>query len=298
MANLRDIKKRIVSTTSTKQITRTMEMVSSAKIRKAFARIESANPYADSMREMLISLTDGASANDHPLLSQRDEVKHVTLITVVSDRGLAGGFNTSVLNAADKARRAYIASGASVDVIVCGKKGIGYFNYREVQPALTFMDLSADPTITQAREISSYVREKFAKGETDKVELFYNHARNLADQDLMTIDVLPISAGKKRDEEKQDDSKKATPMSFEFEPSPEAVLGKLLPDYVDTMIYRALLDSAAAEQGARRRAMKSATDNATEIISTLQRSYNRARQAAITTELTEIVGGAAALEEE
>lgn len=297
MANLRDIKKRIVSTTSTKQITRTMEMVSSAKIRKAFARIESANPYADSMREMLLSLTDGAATTDHPLLSQREEIKHVTIITVVSDRGLAGGFNTSVLNAADKARRAYQASGASVDVIVCGKKGIGYFNYREVKPALTFMDLSADPTITQAREISSYVREKFAKGETDKVELFYNHARNLADQDLVTVDVLPIAPGEERTEEK-DDSQKTTPISFEFEPSPEAVLGKLLPDYVDTMIYRALLDSAAAEQGARRRAMKSATDNATEIISTLQRSYNRARQAAITTELTEIVGGAAALEEE
>lgn len=291
MPNLRDIKKRIVSTASTKQITRTMEMVSSAKIRKAFARIEAATPYAEAMRSLLEGLTSGAQI-DHPLLTTHETKKHATFVVVVSDRGLAGGFNVSVLHAADKKRRAYEAQGIAVSVIVCGKKALGYFAYREVSPVLIYQDLSADPTITQAREISNYIRERYAKGETDEVILFYNHARNVADQDLMQQQLLPVEP---RAQLEGAADKPAA--AFNFEPSEAAVLSKLLPDYVDAMIYRALLDSAAAEQGARRRAMKSATDNATEIISTLQRSYNRARQAVITTELNEIIGGAAALEE-
>lgn len=295
MANLRDIRKRIVSTTSTKQITRTMEMVSSAKIRKAMERIEMATPYANSMKDMLISLTEGSAASEHPLLKNHEQVKKAIIITVVSDRGLAGGFNSSVLHTADKKRLAYEKEGVEVEIVVCGKKGVGFFNYREISPVLTYLDLSADPTITQAREISSFVRDKYRSGEADEVVVVYNHARNVADQDLIVEQLLPVDTTQVDNSEEL--ALKTPRATFDFEPSPEAVLNNLLPDYIDTMIYKALLDSAAAEQGARRRAMKSATDNATEIISTLQRSYNRARQAAITTELNEIVGGAAALEE-
>ncbi len=286
MPNLRDIKKRIVSTASTKQITRTMEMVSSAKIRKAFARIESATPYAQAMEDMLAKLSSGGQV-DHPLLTKHETLKKALFIVVVSDRGLAGGFNVSILNAADKKRRAYEAQGIEVELIVCGKKGLGYFAYRGQTPVLSYTDLSADPSFDQACEISIYVRDRYIQGQADEVVLFYNHARNLADQDLREQCLLPVSTK----------SQEESSASFDFEPSEAAVLEQLLPAYIDAMVYRALLDSAAAEQGARRRAMKSATDNATEIISTLQRSYNRARQAVITTELNEIIGGAAALEE-
>lgn len=288
MPNLRDIKKRIVSTASTKQITRTMEMVSSAKIRKAFARIEAATPYAEAMQEMLVSLTSGAQI-DHPLLTVHETKRHAVFIVVVSDRGLAGGFNTSILHTADRRRRAYEQEGISVSLILCGKKALGYFAYRQVKPVMSYQNLSADPTLQQAREISQYVRDLYVKAECDEVVIFYNHARNVADQDVVTQQLLPVQS--------EEHVQEGVAAAFDFEPSESAVLSSLLPDYVNAMIYRALLDSAAAEQGARRRAMKSATDNATEIISTLQRSYNRARQAVITTELNEIIGGAAALEE-
>ncbi len=293
MANLRDIKKRINSVKSTKQITHTMEMVSSAKIRKATERVQASTPYYKAMQRMLANLTDGVTDSEQGLLKTHEEVKNVTLIVIVSDRGLAGAFNTSVLHEANNLRKKYLSEGVEVEIIIAGKKGIPYFKYREVLPSLVYSDQSADPTIDEAREISAHVRDAYQKLETDKVILLYNHARNAADQDLTVEQVLPVDVDSIEKEEKE--SKFAA--DIEFDPSSQAVLENLLPDYVDTKIYHGLVDSAAAEQGARRRAMKSATDNASDIITTLQRQYNSARQAAITTEINEIVGGAAALED-
>ena len=300
MANLRDIKKRITSVQSTKQITRTMEMVATAKIRHATERIAEATPYSEAMAATLASIAEQSASIEHPLLAEHEEKKCCIGIVVVSDRGLAGGFNSNVLRDADAYRKQMLAEGVNVDFVVCGKKGISYFTYRHVEPVMVFRDLSADPTIAQAREISSYVRTRFLEGSADEVKLFYNHARNAADQDLREEVILPISAdalaadGGEQAASGEEGSYVASP---EFEPSPEGVLDHLLPTYVQTMIYHALIDSAAAEQGARRKAMKSATDNATEMVETLDRLYNRARQGAITTEITEIVGGAAALED-
>ena len=325
MANLRDIKKRINSVQSTKQITRTMEMVATAKIRHATERIAAAEPYSTAMAETLGRVAASSSSLEHPLLAAREEVKRAVAIVVVSDRGLAGGFNSNILKDAEAWRSRMAAEGVEVEVIVCGKKGASYFTYRHVEPAMIFRDLSADPTIDEAREIATYVRTQFEEGAVDEVRLFYNHARNAADQDLREEVVLPIeaeglsggseaAAGSAADagsaaggseasggSEGAADSgagEGAMDSTPEFEPSAEAVLDHLLPAYVQTMIYHALIDSAAAEQGARRKAMKSATDNATEMVETLDRLYNRARQGAITTEITEIVGGAAALEDE
>ena len=298
MANLRDIKKRIGSVQSTKQITRTMEMVATAKIRHATERIAAATPYSEAMAATLASIAEQSTSIEHPLLAERDELKTAIAIVIVSDRGLAGGFNSNVLRDADRYRKQLLAQGTACDVIVCGKKGISYFTYRKVQPVMVFRDMSADPTLAQAREIASYVRTRFSEGTADEVKVFYNHARNAADQDLREEVILPISAdslvGEPAAAPADEGGLLSTP---EFEPSPEGVLDALLPAYVQTMIYHALIDSAAAEQGARRKAMKSATDNATEIVETLNRQYNRARQGAITTEITEIVGGAAALED-
>ena len=295
MANLRDIKKRIGSVQSTKQITHTMEMVASAKIRHASMRIEEATPYSEAMAKVLASLASQSGSIDHPLLSEHDAKKNCLAVVVVSDRGLAGGFNSNVLRTAERYMAENKANGIATECIVCGKKGIGYFSYRGVEPVKVYRDLSADPTIDQAREIAVFARTAFVNGKVDEVKLFYNHARNAADQDLREEVVLPIQADAFSTSAPEESSEvKASP---DFEPSAEGVLDSLLPAYVETMIYHALIDSAAAEQGARRKAMKSATDNATTMIASLDLLYNRIRQSAITTEITEIVGGAAALED-
>lgn len=293
MANLRDIKKRITSVTSTKQITRTMEMVATAKIRKATDRVVAATPYSEAMLKMLNNLAGNAGGDVHPLLATHAEKKHVLFVAVSSDRGLAGAFNANVLHAAEKKAAEYAQQGIETDYILCGKKAIGYFSYRGVSPIMSFPGLSADPTLDEARKIASFVREGYIAGNYDEVLVYYNHARNAADQDLRIEQLLPVVVSAV-----ESDEATGTEATFDFEPNETAVLSKLLPAYVETMVYHALIDSAAAEQGARRKAMKSATDNATDIIKTLQRQYNRARQGAITTEISEIVGGAAALKKE
>lgn len=272
-----------------------MEMVASAKIRHASMRIEESAPYSEAMGKVLASLASQSGSIDHPLLSEHDAKKNCLAVVVVSDRGLAGGFNSNVLRTAERYMAENKANGIATECIVCGKKGIGYFSYRGVEPVKVYRDLSADPTIDQAREIAVFARSAFVSGKVDEVKLFYNHARNAADQDLREEVVLPIQADAFSTSAPEESSEvKASP---DFEPSAEGVLDSLLPAYVETMIYHALIDSAAAEQGARRKAMKSATDNATTMIASLDLLYNRIRQSAITTEITEIVGGAAALED-
>ncbi len=294
MANLRDIKKRITSVKSTKQITRTMEMVATAKIRRATDRVVAATPYSEAMLEMLSNLAGTSGEASHPLLEAHAEKKCVLFIVVTSDRGLAGAFNTQILRTAEKMAQDYAAQGVSTKFILCGKKAIGYFGYRGVSAEMKFAGLSADPTFDEANRIASYARSAYEKGDVDEVVVFYNHARNAADQDLRVEQLLPVQV-----QAKETAGTSAGPeATFDFEPDEAAVLNRLLPAYVVTMTYHALIDSAAGEQGARRKAMKSATDNATEIINTLQLQYNRARQGAITTEITEIVAGAAAQEKE
>ena len=226
----------------------------------------------------------------HPLLEAHAAKKSALFIVVASDRGLAGGFNMQVNRAAEHKAAEYAAQGIEVNYILCGKKAIGYFGYRGVAAVMQFAGMSADPTFDQASRIASYVREQYATGQVDEVLVFYNHARNAADQDLRTEQLLPVEVSASKTE--------GQGVEFLFEPSEAAVLNRLVPAYVETMVYHALIDSAAGEQGARRKAMKSATDNATEIINTLQREFNRARQGAITTEITEIVAGAAAQKKE
>jgi F-type H+-transporting ATPase subunit gamma len=305
-----------------------MEMVATAKIRRATDRIIAATPYAVAMVEVLQNVARHSSGYENPLLAKGNDSHRVAVIIVVSDRGLAGGFNSNVLRAADRFISEAKLDGLECDIVTCGKKALGYCNYRKLPVTLSFKDQSADPTMDQAREIASFVIEGYVNNRFDRVIIFYNHAKNVADQVLMTEQVLPIETvafhevGEgEADAVYLDESAKAAAAGsaeklaqaqrdaravssieelqgdFDYEPSMEAVLNELLPAYVETRIFHALLDSAAGEQGARRKAMKSATDNATEMVTTLKRVYNRARQGAITTEITEIVGGAAALED-
>ncbi len=293
MANLRDIKKRIVSVQSTRQITRTMEMVSTAKIKKAQERIEAARPYALAMMELLGNVTRYASGATHPLLEERPDRRRVVAISVASDRGLAGAFNSNILRLTETYMREMQQAGAEVDLITVGKKAAAYFLYRGVEPVAQYRDISDKPTFADAKSIANHVIRAYSEAEIDEVVVIFNRFVNVADQSPENHRLLPIASTV------LDDAAESSDVSAEylFEPDAEEVLGPLLPSYVEALIFRALMESAAAEHGARRKAMKSATDNASEMITTLTRSYNRARQAAITTEISEIIGGAAALEE-
>ncbi len=301
MPNLHDIDRRINSVTSTKQITRTMQMVAAAKVRRANERVQAATPYSNSMVEMLASVAKRVGGSENALLRAHDEVKNVLVVVVASDRGLAGGFNSNVLRRADRLIKEREAAGASVSVVACGKKAVGYYTYRKIEPALSFLDLSADPTVEEASDIAALAVESYSNGDVDEVVLVYNHAKNPVEQVLRVETVLPIDTTAFTKDEQEADKAETTEEVLEgdviFEPSPEGVLDRLLPAYVRTVLYHALIDSAAAEQAARRSAMMSATDNATEMIELLTRLYNRVRQGAITTEISEIVGGAAALED-
>lgn len=302
MPNLHDIERRINSVSSTKQITRTMQMVAAAKIRKASERVEAATPYSESMVEMLANVAKRVGGSENALLRKHDEIKHVLIIAVASDRGLAGGFNSNVLRNVEALTKEKRAEGAEVSIVACGKKAVGYFTYRKVDPVLSFPGLSADPTVEEASSIAAYAIAGYEEGSLDEVILVYNHAKNAAEQTLRQEVVLPIDTSKLDAElEANGVPEPVVEQKLEgdviFEPDAGAVLDRLLPSYVRTTIYHALIDSAAAEQGARRNAMMSATDNATEMVETLTRLYNRVRQGAITTEISEIVGGAAALED-
>ena len=309
MPNLHDIERRINSVTSTKQITRTMEMVAAAKIRRASERVYNALPWASAISEMLISTAKYAPLDSEPLLATHDEVKRALIVVIASDRGLAGGFNSNVLRHAEKLIKEKERQGIEVEIVACGKKAIGYFSYRNIVPIFEFRALSADPTYEEAAEISQFAGDSYREGKLDEVIIVFNHAKNAAEQRLIEQQVLPINttsyaellglAPKEKDyfEHFREKDLDHLPGDIDFEPDAESVMHYLMRAYLRNTFYYALIDSAAAEQGARRTAMKSATDNANEMVNTLTRVYNRVRQGAITTEISEIVGGAAALEE-
>ena len=303
MANLREISRRMSSIKSTMQITRTMEMISTARIRKALERAEQAEPYKDAVTRMLANVASAGFDASQPLLAKHGEEKHVLFVLIASDRGLAGGFNIAPQREVENQMKQLANKGVKSNVITCGRKPTEYFTFRKIEPAMSFVGISSEPNMDEADRIASYVMEGYSRGDFDRVELVYWHAKNRVDQTMVTEQLLPISKeqlmmpNKPRTGEALSTIETQEYTDFAFDPSPEEVLGQLLPAYFRTVIFHALLDSAAAEHGARRRAMQSATDNANEVLGNLSRTYNRTRQGAITTELTEIIAGASALEE-
>lgn len=303
MANLREIKGRIDSVTSTMQVTRTMEMISTAKIRKALDRAKEAEPYKDAISRMLANVAEAGFDASQPLLQPRDEVHNVLFILIASDRGMAGGFNIVPQRLVQHEMADLEARGITSELITCGKKPTEYFTYRGVKPVLSFVGTSSEPTMDEADRIASYLMDGYAAGDIDRVVIYYSHARNRVDQEQVVEQLLPLTSqeltlpNKPRTNEATTTVESEGSTEFAFEPSAREVLGYLMPAYIRTVIYHALLDSAAAEHGARRRAMQSATDNAKEVIASLSRTYNRERQGSITTELNEIIGGASALED-
>ncbi len=288
MAKGRELKGRIKSVENTRKITRTMEMVATSKMKRAADRVASARPYALALAEVLSHVYTPELAERFPLLRRPAHAKRVALVVLTANRGLCGGFNTNLLREA-RARLADVEKqGATVELHVVGKKGIGFFKYLGRELAEQRADVSDKPTAADAASLIESLMTRFATGDIDAVHLTYAQYKSALSTPPATEVVLPVAApamagaGVARD--------------FILAPSADALLEALLPLYVRNTVYRALVETAAGEQGARRTAMKNATDNATEILQLLKRTYNSARQAQITQEIAEIVGGASALQ--
>lgn len=303
MATLHDIQKRITSVTATHQITSTMEMISRTKIKRAKRRVDRAEPYAREMRKLLTVLSD---PNGEPvaLATPHDSVRKVVLVVITSDRGLAGQFNNNILQLAQRTLKKYEQRECQVEIIACGKVGINYFTYRGYKPVIAFRDLSGDPRPEEADTIADYLVDAYLSGTIDEVYAFYNHSKNLYEQVPAMWKIMPINmnmffeqrmAGNAQGIADQDPQLKQLQGYINYEPSREAVLSKLLPDYLNGYLNYMLINSAEGEQAARQIAMHNATENARELLDDLKLIYNHVRQNAITTEITEISSGAEAL---
>ncbi|HWH13873.1 MAG TPA: F0F1 ATP synthase subunit gamma [Miltoncostaeaceae bacterium] len=298
MPSQRDIKRRIESVRNTRKITRAMELVASAKLRRAQDRIESLRPYARNLRGVMAQASRQSEANRaFPLLQERDEVRRAAVVTITGDRGLAGAFNVNILRAGFGADRDLRGDGADDVVYVgVGKKGSGTLRFRRMPIERTFEGFSSDPGYGEAQLIAEYLVELFTSGQVDRVLLVYNAFKSVMQQQVTVEQLLPIERQVVLDDDADDDDGEQSRALTLFEPSAEEVLARLLPVYVNTTIYRALLESAAAEHAARRSAMRNASDNAGGLITDLTLKMNRARQAAITQEILEVVAGADALQ--
>jgi len=288
MAKGRELKGRIKSVENTRKITRTMEMVATSKMKRAADRVSSARPYALALGEVLSHVYTPELAERFPLLRRPAQVKQVALVVLTANRGLCGAFNTNLLREA-RARVAELeGKGASVELHIVGRKGIGFFKYLGRDLASQRADISDKPTSADATSLIDSLMTRFASGDLDAVHVTYAKYKSALSTPPATEQVLPVvaptstGAGLSRD--------------FILAPSADEILEALLPLYVRNTVYRALVETAAGEQGARRTAMKNATDNATEMLQLLKRTYNSARQAQITQEIAEIVGGASALQ--
>ena len=286
MANLREIQRRMSSIKSTMQITRTMEMISTARIRSALKRADEATPYKEAITNMLANVASAGFDDSQPLLRGRSSEKNVLFILIASDRGLAGGFNLLQQRAVEHEMAELKAKGVSSEIITCGRKPTEYFTFRKVKPVMSFVGISSEPNQDEADRIATYVMDAYASGRIDRAVLCYWHAKNRVDQTQVTEQLLPVTQ-----------ERLMMPNAPRTKEALSEVNHKFYSDYAFEPSAQEVLDSAAAEHAARRRAMQSATDNAKEVLSSLGRTYNRERQGAITTELTEIIGGAAALED-
>jgi len=293
MAGLKDIKKKITSISNTRKITRTMEMVAAAKSKQTIDRVEASTPYSSKLTELLNSLTGGQNV-DHFLVREKEKVQKSALLVVTANRGLCGGYNTNVANLAEKWVRAEEAEGREAHVLMVGKKGISRFRFRKVEVAEKRTDIEDKPSFSQAAEIADGFIESFRKGEVDRVMVAVTRYHSAVVQQADLFQLLPIIPPETDEADGEEASQQNT--DFIFEPDPERILEDLLPFSVKHTMYRLLLEAAAGEQIARRVAMKLATDNAGELTRFYTGKYNRERQASITQQIMEIVGGAEALD--
>jgi F-type H+-transporting ATPase subunit gamma len=287
MAKGRELKGRIKSVENTRKITRTMEMVATSKMKRAQYRVVAARPYANSLTDVISSLYSPELAERFPLLRQpAGKAKKAAVILLTSNRGLAGAFNSNLIKEARTLIARLEGEGTQIELHVVGKKGLGYFKYVGRTIATSRIDITDRPTAENASELVDKLMEGFIAGSLDAVYIVYSKFNSVLSTPPTSEKVLPVTPPER----------KGPAPDYLLFPSAEAILTELLPAYVRNAVYRALVETVAGEQSARRTAMKNATDNASEMLNLLRRTYNRARQAQITQEIAEIVGGSAALE--
>lgn len=295
MAKGRQLKGRIRSVQNTRKITKTMELVATSKLKRAQDRVVAARPYASALREVIADLVTPELAERFPLLRRpaapgKGGPRRAAVILVTSNRGLAGGFNANLIKEARRRIEALEAEGYEPELYGIGKKGIGFFRYLGRKFATERVDIGDRPTADHAAEVVQPLIDAYERGELASVDLVYAQFQSAIATPPATLRILPVEAPDARVAEK------GIRPDYILAPGPDELLAKLLPLYVRNALYRGLVETAAGEHGARRTAMKNATDNAGEILEVLKRTYNRQRQAAITQEISEIVGGAAALQ--
>jgi F-type H+-transporting ATPase subunit gamma len=295
MATVQDIRRRIRAVRNTRKITRAMEMVAAARLRKSEQRISEMRPYADRMMELMVGTARASSSlRSLPLLQRRDEEQTVAIVPITGDRGLAGGFNSQVLRRAFAIERELRAEGKNVRWLVSGKKGASTLRFRGFEVDHAYSGFADSPRYADAQGIAHQLAELYTNGEIDRVVIVYNAYVSPLVQQVTVQDVLPIpqSVLESGEDEEHEAAQRG---DFIYEPEPEEILARLLPVYLETEIYRALLESAASFLGAQMTAMRNATKAAGELLDGLTLQMNRARQAAITQELLEVVAGADAL---
>ena len=297
MASVQDLKRRVRSITNTRKLTRAMELVASARLRRAQTRIEAMRPYADRMLELMAGVSQAAGAVRLPLLERREQVQTIALVPVTADRGLAGAFNAQVLRRAFALQRQAEAEGQKVLWFSSGKKASSTLRFRRLDVAEGWTGFSERPAYRDAQMMAHALADAYVQGQVDRVTIVYNAFVSPLVQRVTVRDVLPIPQDLLERSEGEDENEPAefAHPDFIYEPEPEEILARLLPVYLETELYRALLESGASEQGARMTAMRNASKAAGELIDSLTLAMNRARQAAITQEILEVVAGADAL---
>ncbi len=290
-AELRAIRRRIRSVESTKKITRAMELIAASRIVKARQRVNAARPYAEKMTEVIRKVGRASGDAGHPLLERRD-VAAMGILVVSSDRGLAGAYNSSVMRMAEARMNDLRAdTEISIRLYAVGKKAQTYFSFRRYDIAHSFFEVTDQPTYDNARSIGVALMEEYESGAVDAVEVFYTRYRSALSYIPTRVELLPVTPPSGT----EGSDRSGPAVSYEYEPDPATILGRLLPRYVESALYGQLLESSASEHASRQRAMKAATENADELIKLLRRTANQARQTEITTEIAEIVAGAQAL---
>ena len=296
----RKLRRRIKSVQSTKKITRAMELIAASRIVKAQQRVEAARPYSEQITAVLGNLAAGGADLDHPLLQERDPIRKVGFIVISADRGLAGAYNSTVIRAGERALLAHQDERRDYELTLSGRKAEGYFRYRGYRIGEAFSGYSEQPSYEDARRVAQaamarYERGSGEEGGVDQVELIYTRFFSVGTQRVVNVRLLPLERQVMEDAAGGGGDGQGPQSAYEFEPEPGQILERLLPRYVEGRVFAAMLDAAASEQAARQRAMKAATDNAEELIKNLAIVANKVRQAGITTEIMEIVGGAEAL---
>src|SRR5688500_13093566 len=294
MATVQDIKRRLRSVRNTRKITKAMELVAAAKLRRAAVWVGRRRPYAGRRRELMAGTARATPSRGFPLLEERENVGTMAILPLTGDRGLAGAFNAQIVRRALQIEREARGEGADVRWTVAGKKGRSTLRFRRYAIEQAWVDFTDRPTYADAAAIAQTVAKLFTEREVDRVVMVYNHYVSPLTQTVTVEDVLPIPRTLLEEEEEKS-YEIALEGDFIYEPEPDEILARLLPTYLETSVYRALLESAASEHGARMTAMRNASKNAGELLDKLTLDMNRARQSEITQEILEVVAGADAL---